>query len=545
MRYIASRHIGAFQPWLSFAIWLASVVPSTAWPQIRFEDITEEAGLREPLTGIMGHGATVGDVNGDGWPDIFIGGFCDRQDEDYAPASGPVPARLLMNRGDGTFAPVTDTPAASYGRTSGAVFADLDNNGTLELYVANNCTGTTAYTTEPQRSAQLLRSQLFRNDNGKLVDVSAASGACPDSILTARNIGVLDYDCDGLLDLLVVEDRFTSNPRSTLFRNMGGLWFSDVTVQAGLPEDLFGMGLAVADLNRDGRPDFFVAHSNRLFVSTADGKYIEPEELRSVFAWEPVNPRDKEDWPCGAAFGDLNRDGELDLVLGIHHHRARNRVFLNGGLRNGVPQFRDVSAEAGLPAELATKSPHVEIQDFDNDGWPDLYFSSAWLDTEGTITPLVYRHRGLRDGIPQFGGPESPEGQPVYFPAGPSGDFDRDGRLDLLLVNWFRGNHCRLLRNMSPETSWLRVQVVGRHMNRMGIGAHVRLFQSGNMGQEQALLGYQVVATGYGYASGQEAVCHFGLGTATRVDVEVTLPSGNVIRRSGVPANQLLTVSEP
>lgn len=513
--------------------------------QIRFEDITEESGLKKPLAGIMGHGGAVGDVNGDGRLDIFTGGFCDRPNEEYAPAAGPVPCRLFISKGDGTFELTADPTTAICGRTSGAVFADLDNNGTLELYVANNCRGESKLDSEPQRSAQLLRSRLFRNDDGKLVCISEESGACPESLLSVRNIGVLDYDNDGLLDLLVLEDRFTEKPRSALLRNLGDLQFADVTAQVGLPEYLFGLGLAVADLNRDGIPDFFVAHSNRLFLSAKHGQYVEPNPLKSVFAWKPVNPSDKEDWPCGAAFCDLNRDGELDMVLSIHHDRARNRVFLNDGLENGVPRFRDVSAEAGLPAELATKSPHVEIQDFDNDGLPDLYFSSAWLDAEGNITPLVYRNQGLKDGIPQFLGPESPQGEPVYFPAGPCGDFDRDGRLDLLLINWFQGNHCRLLRNVSsPENSWLQVQVMGTQMNRMGIGAQVRVYEPDKMGEREALLGYREVATGYGYASGQEAVCHFGLGRRTEADVEVTLPSGVVIRHARVKGNQRLTVTE-
>lgn len=99
-------------------------------------------------------------------------------------------------------------------RTSGAVFADLDNNGTLELYVANNAKQSAGKA--QQKPAQAQHSQLFRNDAGKLTDVSVVSGACPESLFTARNVGVLDYDGDGLLDLLIVEDKFTKAPRSVL-----------------------------------------------------------------------------------------------------------------------------------------------------------------------------------------------------------------------------------------------------------------------------------------------------------------------------------------
>jgi hypothetical protein len=102
---------------------------------------------------------------------------------------------------------------------------------------------------------------------------------------------------------------------------------------------------------------------------------------------------------------DFDSDGLLDLVLTIHHAPARNRVYLNVGLRDGVPQFRDVTEQAGLGQAVPMRCPHVEIQDFDNDGWPDIYTSAAWLEGDGQVVPLVFRHAGLRDGVPQFTAP--------------------------------------------------------------------------------------------------------------------------------------------
>ena len=284
---------------LSLATRVGSLAASAQ--EIRFADVTTAVGLRAPLKGIMGHGAAWGDFDGDGWIDLYVGNFCDRPDEEYRPADGPVANRLFRNLNGRAFEQVRQPSVEFYGRTSGAVFADLDNNGTLELFVANNCKGRGSKLAGPQRAAQLRYSNLFRNDRGKLVDISSKCGACPESLRTVRNVGILDFDADGLLDLLVLEDRFVKNPRSTLLRNLGDLSFRDVTTKAGLPEDIFGLGLAVADLNSDGQPDFFVGHSNRLFLSTKQGKYVEPPELKSVFAWKPVNPRDTEDWPCGAA----------------------------------------------------------------------------------------------------------------------------------------------------------------------------------------------------------------------------------------------------
>ena len=131
----------------------------------------------------------------------------------------------------------------------------------------------------------------------------------------------------------------------------------------------------------------------------------------------------------------------------------------------------------------------------------------------------------------------------VYYSTGPSADYDGDGRVDLFLVNWFRGNHSRLMRNDSPPRNWLDVEVRGRDgINRMGIGSQVRVYRAGRLGDEAALVGLQEVTIGYGYGGGQTAVCHFGLGNIERVDLSIRLPGGKVIEQRSVSADRRIVV---
>ena len=184
------------------------------------------------------------------------------------------------------------------------------------------------------------------------------------------------------------------------------------------------------------------------------------------------------------------------------------------------------------------------MQDFDNDGWPDLYFSAAWLDSRGEVTPLVFRHVGLERGIPRFEPlRQISAGEPnVYFPAGPSGDYDGDGSIDLFLGNWFSGNYSRLLKNVSGGNRWLEVSVRGKTTNRMGIGTKVSVFKAGELRRASALLGRQEIGTGYGYASGQVPVAHFGLGGETNIDLVMTFPDGSANVLRDVQANRRLNL---
>ena len=273
--------------------------------------------------------------------------------------------------------------------------------------------------------------QVLRNDGGSLVP----AGTGLPTQFAGRSVAVLDYDLDGLLDLFITADE----GGSVLLRNEGDLAFTDVTAAAGLPQGIVGLGVAVADLTGDRRQDIFVAGSNQLFV--AEGESFQQVDS-SVFAWPPIGD---EDLVTGASIADVNRDGLLDIAVGHHFNSTIDdgamvpvRLFLN----RGEAQFEEVTEAAGLVG-LPTKGPHVELNDMDNDGWPDLVATASAAD--GT-RPAVFRHTGLNGDIPMFSAPEG-LGSPQYWVAGPTADIDRDGRLDVFLVEFDPALPSLMLRN--------------------------------------------------------------------------------------------------
>ena len=553
-------------PWMlccALSLAIACQITLAAEPaEVRFVDVSAEAGLAESLQGAYVHGTAWGDFDGDGRLDLFVGNFADRSPK-FGQASAPT--NMLFRQTDGGRFERFSSPAVEVAmRCSGAVFADLDNDGDLDLYVTSN---TLAVPTKegPKRTPQLETSHLYRNDgDGRFVDVSAGSGVTPVSLLRARDVGVFDYNADGLLDLLLMQDiGVAPNDQRTgphLFRNLGGLRFDNVAAEIGLPDDLWGCGIAVADLNEDRRPDFFVCGANRLYLSTGDGKYGEAEHLTAMF-----NPPAKDlDWVTGASFGDLDQDGDLDLATGRHHYHGTSRihVYLNGGLLDDRLELREITADLGL-TPLPQKAPHPEIQDFDNDGKPDLYWS-AWFAEGDRREPFLCRRLGLRDGLPEFLIPKTSDIQPVlrdgtvqniapesgrgmvYYVNSPAVDYDRDGDLDFLVGIW-PDEPSRLMRNETQAGNWLEVQVTGRRMNRMGIGARVSVYRPGTQ-VAAGLAGMQEITVNGGYACSRVAIAHFGLGEQGTCDVVVRFPApadaAPLVLR-GVKTNQLLQIEEP
>lgn len=570
-------------------------------PGFRFRDVGEERGLFPALDGIQGHAAGWGDVDGDGMLDLYVGTFFE-----------PNGKRNLLLRGGRERFQLDPQPAVALPtRSSGALLADWDNDGDLDLYVSSM----------PRPKSGLAGCQLLENTGGgQFRNISEASGACP-AEFGGRSAATADFDGDGWLDLVVGEDPlpgYNGSPTksSRVFRNLGGLKFADVSREIGIPDQTPGLGVAASDLNGDGWPDLFLAAhlgGNRLLINDGRGRFAEPPGSRETFHWADAGG---DNMVCGVAVGDVNRDGLPDIVLGQHFKTpwlkpVANRLYLNRGPRGGPPRFEDVTTAAGLDA-LPLKGPHVEIQDFDNDGWPDLSVSIVKF-AGGAAHPYIFRNSGVAAGsagaVPRFTlvGPEAndfptaedrqikqsgaffkkmiADGKVIYTAPGPTADFDQDGRLDMFLPSWWPERRSLLLRNETAAGHWL--QVAGsaaslpaatapaanspaatapaanppptaapaekpaatasppgtRRVNRQQLGTRIEIYLPGRIGEPAALLGCRELCVGFGYASAQPAIAHFGLGPHTTVDVRLVAPHGGSARDlRDVRVNQRLVV---
>lgn len=469
---------------------------------ITFTDITEQAGLVEPLTGLYGHAAAFGDANGDGFADLAVGTFADRPAEDYQVrgATGPNPDRLLLSHPE---LELVDNWSTEMARTSGAVFADLDGDGDDDLVLIRNA----------GHDQLLTPSRIFENtgaDGWPNVELPLPEG------FSGRTPAIADFDADGDLDIYVAEDRYGSHG-GVLLQNDGGLVFNDVTDGSGL-DGKFALGATAGDINGDDLPDLvtstgvYLNHGSMTFVDmTPDG-----------FLPEPVGI---EDDPAGVALGDLDRDGLVDIVVG-QHYRATvefdSEIPIHVFHNQGGAEFVDITEASGI-APLPTLAPHVAIADLDNDGWPDIVTSASAGD--GTTIAVYHSVGGAELNFEVSGG----LGSDQYWVGAPLVDLDRDGRLDILALEWEPSLPSLMLHNDSASGHWLEVSIDGPGR---GVGTQVTVHAL-----DGTALGTQEIGVGGGYASGHQPIAHFGLGTETDVDVTIHTPLGDTTL-SGIAADQ-------
>jgi len=450
-----------------------------------FTDVTQKAGVAGEGYGI---GVAVGDYDNDGWPDIYLASVTKNQ--------------LFHNNHDGTFTDVTDKAGVGGGMLDGkkmwsvgALWVDYNNDGLLDLFVANYCKWEVnkdpfCGPAKDKRSYchpqnyQPLPNTLYRNNgNGTFTDVSAATGV--NKFYGKGMTAVMaDYDGDGFMDIFVTNDTMPN----FLFHNIGGKKFEEVALEQGVayPEGakaISGMGADFKDVDNDGKPDIWhTAIENESFPLYHNRG---TEFWESTYNSKLTSTRTMSGWSNGIF--DFDNDGWKDLfvargnvldnvaLFSTRRYEEPNTVFRNVG--GGV--FQDVSAGAG----------------------PDFQHPEA--------------HRGAAFG-----------------------DLDNDGRVDAV-VTVLNGKAEYFHNITSNRNHWILLKLVGVKSNRMGLGAQISI--TAEDGSRQ----YNHATTAVGYACSSDPRVHFGLGASKVVrEIDIRWPSGIRQTLRNVRADQILTVEE-
>jgi tetratricopeptide (TPR) repeat protein len=446
-----------------------------------FVDVTKTAGIAAIAWGKgYGMGVAVGDYDNDGDADLFLTRLTS-----YA---------LYRNRGDGTFEDATAVSGLAGPRENptSAAFADLDNDGDLDLYVCHYMRWDPAHPTlctndkggyfycDPSRVAAA-SDHLFRNDGGRFVDVTKAAGCLETD---GRGLGVVavDLDDDNRIDLYVANDG-TAN---YFWHNRGNFQFEEIALEAGVAGSAVGgyqagMGVGCGDYDGDGRPDLIVTNfygeGATLYQNLGEGLFTDKSSASGV------GLATKYLLGFGIAMADVNNDGRLDLLVA------------NGHVNDNRPFY-----PYAMPARLHENQGRGKFVDISDRSGP------AWEP------PRVGR-------------------------ALAAGDVDNDGRLDAIVVS--QNEPVAYFHNESKDVGrFIAFRLRGTKSNRDGIGARVTVV-AGDMRQVGWRFG------GGSYQSAADLRLHFGLGDHDRIDtVEVRWPTGQTDRWAGLAAGKTYELRE-
>jgi hypothetical protein len=506
-----------------------------------------------------GAGAAWVDVDEDGWVDALVLGGTrlrngERAEDPAIAAAGPT-TRLYRNNHDGTFSDITARSGLLLATWASSVCGgDFNNDGHIDLFI-------TAFG----------HNRLFRSlGGGRFEDVTAAQGLpVGGAPRWGSGCAFVDVDRDGRLDLFVSNylkfDLATATepgqginclwkgipvncgpkglPTDTnlLFRNTGS-GFTDVSEPSGIARvtGRYSMTALAADFDEDGWTDIYVASDSTaaiLYRNNHDGTFADV----AVASGAALSENGMAQAGMGAAAGDVNADGRLDL---FKTHFADDIPALYRSTGKG--QFEDVATAAGLAVENRYVEWGAGIVDVDNDGWQDLLYMTGNVYPEVEQKFPRYPHKGPRilfrnRGDGTFADVSASGGSGLTTPRSSRGaafgDYDNDGDVDVLVMNM--NEPPSLLRNDTARTNhWIAVALEGTASNRAALGATVRVTASGRV-QARAVMSQS------SYYSMDDLRAHFGLGPALRAArIDVTWPNGAVDAATDVPGDRVVTFVE-
>ncbi|MEZ5285673.1 MAG: CRTAC1 family protein [Vicinamibacterales bacterium] len=516
-----------------------------------FEDVAVANGLafthrsghqsRYRLPEIMGGGAALLDMDGDGDLDVFLvqSGHLDTPE-------APAGHRLFENDGTGRFADVSDSHgiASLTGYGMGAATGDYDNDGDVDLYVTG-----------------FGRTHLLQNDGrGHFTDVTEAAGVGAAGWSTSATF--TDVDADGWLDLFVTRyidwtpDREREcfsltgqvdycSPRNydapstdLLFLNTGRGTFTDSSQSAGLVAAVGnGLGVVADDVNGDGRMDLFVANDgmpNHLWINRGDRRFEERALMSGVAIDQDGSPKAG----MGVHAADVDGDGDNDIIV-MNLDTESDSFFRNEGAF-----FVDATTGVGLRVASRRYTRFgVALLDFDNDGRLDIYEANGRVGLQSdTFAADPYAEpnllfRGLEDGRFEEVLPRGGTTEPLIATsrAAAFGDLDNDGGIDIVVAN--RDGAPHLLHNVAPQRGhWLLFRVLDAH-GCDAIGARLTVDTGGRTLRRD-------VRTGYSYLAANDPRVHVGLGAAASVDgVVVTWIDGARERFGPFDADRIVEIA--
>jgi hypothetical protein len=506
---------------------------------------------------VYGSGCVWFDYNNDGYVDLYVvNGSTVENLLDPARVKNPPHNYLFRNNGDGTFTDVTrQAGVEGYGWGFGAVAADYNNDGFVDLFVYNYGPNI-----------------LYKNNgDGTFTDVTAKAGVAGSQLVWSAGAAFGDYDKDGYLDLYVAGyvdfdvrhppppgqptctyrnkimrvcgPRGLQGAPDVLYHNNGDGTFTDVTARAGVTDkhSAYGFSVLIEDFDGDGWPDIVVSNDsgpNYFYRSRGDGTFEEVGATAGI----AYNGEGAEQSNMGIAVGDYDNDGWVDLFVTTFASDNKT-LFHNDG--KGV--FTDVSYASGLgEPTIPYLGMATFFMDYNNDGWKDLVCINGHLypEVDGLFTDEHYfQNPQLFENLGN--GKFREVSREVGFGAmrlggrgGAFCDYDNDGDIDIAITT-IEGR-VLLLRNEGGNSAghWLQVKTVGTKSNRDGIGAWVKVV-AGNLTQ------YDRVRTGGNFLSSNDMRLHFGLAEHQEADlVEVRWPSGTVDRLTHLGANQIVVIQE-